>query len=83
MNIREIPLFVQLLLPFTLLAIGIGIAAWLSPIPDAELTAAQSNLLDFADWVMKMSAGAIIALGSSARIRAIGGNGTAKQSPQG
>ena len=78
MALREAPVYVQLLAPFALLVIGIGIAMWLSPIPDDELTTAQSSLIDIADWIIKASVGAILGLGSSARIRARKSNGAAK-----
>ncbi len=78
MTRREMPVFVQLIVPFTLFVAGIGIAMWLSPIPDRELTTAQSNLLDIADWIIKASVGAILGLGSTARIRARNGNGAAQ-----
>ena len=72
---RGMALFVQLIVPFALLAIGMGIWVWIAPIPDDELTTAQASLLVTADWNIKASVGAILGLGANAGIRARNGNG--------
>jgi len=69
---------VQLFAPLALLAIGFGIWIWLSTIPDGELTTAQSDLLTTVDWLIKVSVGVLLGLGSNAGIKAISGNGATK-----
>ena len=41
------------------LAAGIGIQAWLAPVPAVELTPAQANLVEGGDTMMKGALGAI------------------------
>ena len=78
-NLHRVAVFEQLIVPLGLLAVGIGIWIGLSPIPDDELTTAQTNMLITADWIVKTSVGAILGLGSNAVIRARNGNGATKQ----
>ncbi len=73
-NPRRVAAFVQLFAPLVLLAVGFGIWIWLSPIPDDELTTAQSDMLITADWIIKVSVGVLLGLGSNAGIRSISGN---------
>ena len=68
----------QIIAPLVLLAAGFGIWIWLSPIPDDELTTAQSDMLTTADWLIKVSAGVLLGIGSNAGIRARNGNGARK-----
>ena len=44
---------------FVVLFTGIGVMLWLTPFPAEELTPAQTNLLTIADWMVKVSVGAI------------------------
>ncbi len=39
---------------------GVGILAALSPVPADQLTPAQDNLIEIADWMIKVSIGAIL-----------------------
>ena len=50
------------LILFVLLFTGIGVMLWFAPVPDGELTQIQTNLANVADWMVKMSMGAIIGL---------------------
>ena len=76
-NLRQVAAYVQIFAPLLLLAIGFGIWIWLWPIPDDELTTAQSDMLTTADWIIKVSVGVLLGLGSNAGIRSISGNGKA------
>ena len=78
MNFRGMPFLAQLAVPSALLFLGFGIWMWLSPIPDGELTTAQSDMLATADWLIKVSAGVLLGIGSNAGIRARSGNGATK-----
>ena len=78
MNLREMPFLAQIAVPSPLLILGFGIWIWLSPIPDGELTTAQADMLDTADWLIKVSAGALLGIGSNAGIRARNGKSAAK-----
>ena len=42
-----------------LMATGLGILIWLSPIPAVEITPGQQNLMSIGDWIVKSSLGAI------------------------
>ena len=77
-NPRQVAAFVQISAPLVLLILGVGIWSWLSPIPDGELTTAQSDILATADWLIKVSAGVLLGIGSNAGIRARNGNGARK-----
>ena len=77
-NPRQVAAFVQISAPLVLLILGVGIWNWLSPIPDGELTTAQSDMLATADWLIKVSAGVLLGIGSNAGIRARKGNGARK-----
>lgn len=43
----------------SLMAVGLGILIWLSPIPAGEITPGQQNLMSIGDWIVKASLGAI------------------------
>ena len=53
------PLWTVVLL-FSLMAVGLSILIWLSPIPASEMTPGQQNLLNIGDWVVKASVGALL-----------------------
>ncbi len=78
MNLREMPFLAQLAVPSALLILGFGIWIWLSTIPDGELTTAQSDMLTTADWIIKVSVGVLLGLGSNASTRARNGNSATK-----
>ena len=52
---------------------GISIMMWLAPISGDELTPAQSNLITIADWMVKVSVGAILGLAGAGRVASNGG----------
>lgn len=53
---------------FGILVIGIGLTIWLGPLKDEELTPAYMNLLEFSDWMMKSSLGAILGFAGSTHL---------------
>ena len=61
---------------FVFTAIGIVILLWLGRIPDEQLTTAHATLIGIADWLVKMSVGAILGLRGSAHIKSRKGGGT-------
>ena len=60
---------------FAFTAIGIVILLWLGRIPDDELTTAHATLIGIADWLVKVSVGAILGLRGSAHIKSRRGGG--------
>ena len=54
----ESPFWVVILL-LSLMATGLSILIWLSPIPAGEITPGQQNLMSIGDWIVKSSLGAI------------------------
>ena len=50
---------------FGLIIIGVGILAFLTPVPADRLTRAQGSLLTIGDWMVKVAIGAILGLGGS------------------
>ena len=52
--------FWTVVLLFSLMAVGLSILIWLSPIPASEMTPGQQNLLNIGDWVVKASVGALL-----------------------
>ena len=63
---------------FGLIIIGVGILAFLTPVPAEAMTPAQETLLTIGDWMVKASVGAILGLGGS-RLAAARGNGTLQE----
>ena len=61
---------------FGLVVIGVGILAFLAPVPADGMTPAQENLLVIGDWMVKVSVGAILGLGGS-RLASAGARGRA------
>ena len=47
---------------FSIVVLGGGVLVWLAPVPDGQLTKAQDNLIEIADWMVKASIGAILGL---------------------
>ncbi len=45
-----------------MIVLGGGVMVWLAPVSADEITPAQSNLLEIADWMVKASIGAILGL---------------------
>lgn len=68
-------LLMMVLFAFTIA--GIAILLWLGRIPDDELTKAYSTLIEIADWLVKVSVGAILGLRGSAVVRGRKGGGEA------
>ena len=62
-----------------LIVVGVGILAFLTPVPAEAMTPAQETLLTIGDWMVKASVGAILGLGGS-RLAAARGNGTLRES---
>ena len=75
MNLRGMPVGLLLLTLFALTAIGIAILIWLSLVPDGELNDAQSKLIEIADWLVKVSVGAILGIRGSAQLKTRNGIG--------
>ena len=46
---------------FSLIILG-GVLVWLAPVSAEQITPAQGNLLEIADWMVKASIGAILGL---------------------
>ena len=61
---------------FGLVVIGVGILAFLAPVPADGMTPAQESLLVIGDGMVKVSVGAILGLGG-ARLATAGGRGRA------
>ena len=47
---------------FGLIIMGGGVLVWLAPVSAEQITPAQSNLVEIADWMVKASIGAILGL---------------------
>ena len=61
---------------------GVGILAFLTPIPASVMTPAQENLLVIGDWMVKVSVGAILGLGGP-RLASTGTRGGGLNPPSG
>ena len=46
---------------------------WFAPVPDEDLTSTQVNLITIADWMIKVSVGALLGLVGAGRVRSNGG----------
>ena len=45
---------------FIMMAMGLGVLIWLSPIPASELTGGQQHLMSVVDGMVKIALGAIL-----------------------
>ena len=60
MNHRDVPAGWVFLALLAVAGVGLGLLVWLSNIPPDSLTAPQESLADVADWMVKVSIGAIV-----------------------
>ncbi len=58
---------------FVLMFTGIGVMMWFAPVPDEDITSTQANLITIADWMVKVSVGALLGLVGAGRMRPNGG----------
>ena len=76
MNTRVMPTYTIILTLFALTILGMGTLVWLSPVPAGQLTPAQDNLIEIADWMVKTFVGAILGFAGATRLARISIRGT-------
>ena len=60
MNQQDVPAGWIFLALLAVAGVGLGLLVWLSNIPPESITTPQENLADVADWMVKVSIGAIV-----------------------
>lgn len=70
MGNRGIPVSWILFGLFTIFFTGVGLLVWLAPVPEAQITPAQENLIAISDGLVKASAGAFVGFASGVGLTA-------------